>query len=83
MLSHYWIGLLSPGCFVSDGVEGSLDVVNSHSVVVGVVDADPPKTHRFKLSFQLGINADTLSVAEVNQGCPNFRAVVMFPQILN
>jgi hypothetical protein len=83
MLGYNRIGLFSPGSLVSNSVEGSLDMVNSHSVVVGVIHTHPSESDSFKLPFKLRINADALSVAEVNQRSSDLGAVVMLPQVFN
>jgi hypothetical protein len=67
VLSHNWIGLFAPSCFVRYCIERSLDVVDSHAVVFGVVDADPPEPDCFEFAFELRVYADAVSILEVNK----------------
>ena len=82
MLSDNRIGLLPPGSFVSNGVERPFDLVDGHAVGMGMVDADPPEPHSFKLFLQLGVHTEFLPILKMHQRTPNLRAIVMLPKIL-
>ena len=82
MLSDHRIGLLPPGSFVSNGVEGSLNLVDGHAIGMGVVDADPPESHSFQLFLQLGINTEFFPILKMHQRTPDLRTIIMFPKIL-
>ena len=76
------IGLLSPGSFVGDGVEGPFDLVDGHAVGVGVIDADPPEAHSLQLFLQLGVHTKLLPILKMHQRTPNLSTIIMLPQVL-
>ena len=66
---------------MSYSVQWSLDMIYGQSVVVAVVDTDPPESNRLQFPLQLWINADCLSILVVDERSSDLGAVVMLPQI--
>jgi len=82
VLSHYRIGLLPSGCFVSDCVERPFYLVDGHPVGMRVVDTDPPEPHRLQFLLKLRVNTEFLTILKVDKRTSNLSAVVMLPKVL-
>ena len=49
MFDYERVSLLSSGSLMSHSVEWSLDVIDGHSVVMRMIDTDPPKPYSLQL----------------------------------
>ena len=82
MLSNHRVGLLPPGSFMRNGVQGSLDAVNCCAAFFGMIDTNPSKADCLQFLLKLGVHDEFISILVVDEGDPEFGAVVVFPEVL-
>ena len=49
MLDYDGVSLFSSGSLMSHGVEWSLNVVDGHSIIMCMIDTDPPESYSLQL----------------------------------
>ena len=51
MFRHERVNLFASCCFVSDGVQGTFDVINCHAILIAMIDGYPPKAYPLESFF--------------------------------